>query len=69
MCIRDRVIPWRNISQKYWSWWKTSVRRGKTVKGTASLTLEEIRAAGFEWGGTGYLTPLMKWFKKIEGEK
>ena len=63
------VVPWRNISAKYWSWWKTAARRGKTVKGSASLTIDEIRSAGLEWGRTGYLNPLMKWYKSLEEEE
>lgn len=63
------VIPWRSMAPKYWAWWKVAARRGKTIKGSASMTIDEIRSIGLPWDGTGYLKPLLKWYKKNTEEK
>ena len=57
------VLPWERFAAPYMAWMDGKASRTRARPGTASLTLEQVRAAGLPFDETGWLGPLMQWWR------
>ena len=60
---RRFVVPWEPLRIAVQSWHQSRAEHGRAQAGSASLSLEQLQEVGLPFDSSGWLEPLMSWWR------